>query len=226
MKKILVIIISLMLSATSANAVKWDYIPKSQPVSFIDTDSVRIINDNIFAAVKSWGNITYYKINPYTNKYILLYFEEFDENKYKSDNILKYDINNPAHYHKIYTEDCAYIIKTYCPSCPTVKLEEQAFKEEMQRSENLGKQYNSYFGKTIKTVYNNWKKPDKITDKVNGMAVIRINKNGSVATYIIRKPISESYKQSIIDAINKSKFDPLPESMGLDFINLLIPFPI
>ena len=116
--------------------------------------------------------------------------------------------------------------KKYCPSCPTVKLEEQAFKEEMQRSENLGKQYNSYFGKTIKTVYNNWKKPDKITDKVNGMAVIRINKNGSVATYIIRKPISESYKQSIIDAINKSKFDPLPESMGLDFINLLIPFPI
>ena len=215
-----------MLSATSANAVKWDYIPKSLPVSFIDTDSVRIINNNIFAAVKSLGNITYYKINPYTNKYILLYFEEFDENKYKSDNILKYDINNPAHYHKIYTEDTTYIIKKYCPSCPTVKLEEQAFKDEMQRSENLEKQYNSYLEKTIKTVYNNWKKPDKITDKVNGIAVIRINKDGTVATYIIRKPISESYKRSIIDAINKSKFDPLPESMGLDFINLLMPFPI
>lgn len=193
---------------------------------FIDTDSVKMVNGNIFATIKGGGNIAYYKINPYSNKYILLYFEEFDENKYKSDNNLKYDVNNPNHYHAICTDEINYIRERYCPSCPKFTIEKETLKNEVKIQEQFEDKYYSYFTNIRSTIYHNWEKPQKLNDNVRGFALIRIYKDGTVATFILRKPISAIYKQSIIDAIKKSKFDPLPESMNLDFLNVPIFFPL
>lgn len=237
MKRFFLLLSVLFLFAVKVNAVNWEQVITSpslvNPVigNYIDVDSAKIVDGNLFIAVKTYSNlgnivITYLKINPDKNVWYILFYKEYDENEYCSDDILKYNVTNSRHQHIIAPDSLQWYVRNKYFDKNTYKFDEEAYKKDLAENAMAFKQYKYYTDKVWSTIYRNWK-PPKSTHDISAINVLLlVNKDGSIMSYLFRKPISTEIKNSLIEAMKKSKLDPLPQSMQAEFMNIPLQFSI
>lgn len=237
MKKILLLFVLLLLLSIRAQAVNWEPVIKYGSVNdvrvmnYLDVDSAKIVDGNLFIAVKSYSVfgdvvVVYLKINPDKNVWNTLFYKEYDESEYHSDDILKYNVTNDRHQHIIVPDSLQWYVRNKYFDKNTYKYNEEAYKKDVAENTAALKQYKYYTDKVWSTIYRNWKPPKNTNDRSIIQVLLLVNKDGSVMSYIFRKPISAEMKNSLLEAFKKSKLDPLPESMQAEFMNIPLQFSI
>ncbi len=228
MKRLFLLLSILILLPAQVNAVNWEAIPNVRPMDYFDTDSAKIIDGSLLIAIRFYSGygdtiISYIKINPEKNMWYLLFYKEYDKNEYDSSEILKYDSSKlkgqaiEAHSVVLYIRNKYFDKSTY-------KYNEEAYKKDVAKNAAAHKQYKYYTHKVWSTIYRNWKPSKNTNDRSIVDMILRINKEGSVVSYIIRKPVSQEMKNSLIEAIKKSKFEPLPQYLEMEFIDIPLRF--
>lgn len=237
MKKILVLFVLLILLSIQAHAVNWEPAIKygsvndARVMNYLDVDSAKIVDGNLFIAVKSYSVfgdvvVAYLKINPDKNIWNTLFYKEYDESEYHSDDILNYNVTNDRYPHIIVPDSLQWYARNKYFDKSTYKYNEEAYKKDVAKNAAALKQYKYYTDKVWSTIYRNWKPPKNTNDRSIIQVLLMVNKDGSVMSYIFRKPISAEMKNSLLEALKKSKLDPLPEGMQAEFMNIPLQFSI
>ncbi len=208
MKKNILLLMVMLLSTVTANAVNWQFIPNDNNMNLmIDEDSVRYINNNEtyyairFKVLDNPEKVAYIKSNSETGYIGIIETGDYTEKSYKPHSVFY----NAHVFMKPLKEDS---FLTYANDYVSSLLIDSNIAENINDEENIkpvsykGLDTQAFLAQVRSKLWQNWNPPK---NNVNATIMVTLGTDGSLQNYKFTKESGdEETDRSIISAIEQT----------------------
>lgn len=244
MKKTILILMTCLMSAMSANAADWVSISETPDMQvYIDADSVKYVKYDtctyamLYKSLNKPAKVAYMKSNYSQNKAGVVRVEDFEEDKYRPG----YYSSHGGAFMKTVTEDSVinlahnYALSLYPEKgAPNYKTQlsptSMNYVNSVKKNEDLGLAdvvYNSYIRSIKNKIFANWE-PTVAAQNTEVTYMLNIGNDGSLKGYkLVKSNATDDVNRVALAAISKAApFEGFPENSysNVESINVEVTF--